>query len=329
MKSFRKYYICSLLGTMLLAFYPIYMGVRVLADWLPDGYVLASSYPKYLIPYTPISIAVLLGLLILPMLLNRMKRFSLPTLLVIAIAVFFASELFFEKMVVFEPALAPIPGTELIVKDEIPTTTVENWQMYLCAAPSTTIVEPSELEVLQGDYNPAFKLHFYLISVVLIVGMLSTFHGLGQMILTGDRRRQNLLMILAIATLFFLGLCIFACFTAFFRTGTYRVSPLSATLMSVFFILLGFLIGIFMGSLLHGRKRWLSIGVPSISASLVTLLMYIGEMILLHGRVYRFGSGLFFDGIGVLVLAPVDILVILAAGGLTAALLRKRVLLDR
>ena len=47
------------------------------------------------------------------------------------------------------------------------------------------------------------------------------------------------------------------------------------------------------------------------------MVMYIGEMLLLSGNLYRFGSGWFFDGLGVLVLAPADILVILVSGAVT------------
>ena len=42
--------------------------------------------------------------------------------------------------------------------------------------------------------------------------------------------------------------------------------------------------------------------------------MYIGEMILLHGHLYRFGTSVFFYGLPTIVLAPVDILVIMASG---------------
>ena len=50
----------------------------------------------------------------------------------------------------------------------------------------------------------------------------------------------------------------------------------------------------------------------------MALLMYIGEMCLLSGNLYRFGTGWFFERLGRLVLAPVDILIILASGLITA-----------
>ena len=62
----------------------------------------------------------------------------------------------------------------------------------------------------------------------------------------------------------------------------------------------------------------LSVWLPSVSAAVVTLVMYIGEMILLSGHLYRFGDGFFFAGIPGIVLAPVDIVVILGSGVMTA-----------
>ena len=62
--------------------------------------------------------------------------------------------------------------------------------------------------------------------------------------------------------------------------------------------------------------------IPVIVSAAVTLLMYIGEMILLHGHLYRFGSDFFFDGLPAIVLAPVDLLVILASGIIMYLLMR-------
>ena len=128
------------------------------------------------------------------------------------------------------------------------------------------------------------------------------------------------LILQAVSSLMFLGLCILACFTAFWRDGSLQVSPLSATLMAVFFLLMGVTAGIFAGSFLLGRRRILSVTLPAILASAMTLLMYIGEMILLNGHLYCFGTGFFFTGLPSIVLAPVDLLIVIAAGGVTALL---------
>lgn len=100
------------------------------------------------------------------------------------------------------------------------------------------------------------------------------------------------------------------------------MSSLSATLMAVFFILLGVTVGIYAGSFLLGKKAGISVVVPAVLSSLMTLIMYVGEMILLNGNLYRFGNGFFFEEISPLVLAPVDIIVIIISGCVTALIFR-------
>ena len=112
-------------------------------------------------------------------------------------------------------------------------------------------------------------------------------------------------------------MCIWACFTAFYRNGDINVSPLSAILMSVFFVLFGMTVGVYVTSFTLQKKKSLSVLLPSAIASIITLVMYIGEMILLNGNLYRFGQGPFFEGLPFIALAPVDILVILISGAFT------------
>lgn len=225
-------------------------------------------------------------------------------------ACFFAFEFLFEQKVV-------VTSAETVTK-------LEDWQMYMCYIPPegwgetvTTYKTQTAVDILMGDYNPAFKLHFYIISVVLILAILNCLYGFGQMIKTGEKKRLKSLVLQSICSVSFLGLCILACFTAFWRDGSIQVSPLSATLMTIFFILLGVTAGVFVGSLLLGKKRLVSVWIPSIVASLMTLLMYIGEMILLSGHLYSFGTGFIFDSIPGIVLSPIDILIIVAAGCIT------------
>ena len=96
--------------------------------------------------------------------------------------------------------------------------------------------------------------------------------------------------------------------------------------MAAFFILLGVTTGVFIGSFLLGKRRLLSVWIPAIVASVMTLVMYIGEMILLSGHLYRFGAGLLFDSIPGIVLAPIDLIIIVASGCITAVV---SVLLNR
>ncbi len=314
-KHIIAYWLCSMACVLMASFYPLYMGVRVISDMIRDGTVLKENYPKYVIPYTPLAFAVILGILLMPIFLRLMKRAAVFGGTTVSLAAFFGAEFWFEQSIVVSTA-------ETTVK-------LEDWQMFMCYAPPgdwgetvTDYKTHTAVEILMGEYNPAFKLHFYLISVILILALLNCFYGFAQIIRTGDRSRKRALIMQSVSAVAFLGLCILACFTAFWRDGNIKVSALSASLMSAFFILMGLTVGIFFGSLLLNRKDAVLVWFPAALSAAVTLLMYIGEMILLHGHLYRFGSGFFFDGLPNIVLAPVDILVILASGSLMYLLMR-------
>lgn len=312
-KKFKNYYLLSLLGVLLASCYPIYMGITVIVDMIRYGTVYAENYPKYIIPYTPIALALLVGIALIPVALKYFKKYALLFGTVISTVLFFAFEFILEKLVVVTRTVTETVGWVDVSK-------LEDWQMYMCYVPPNSFEERTwtEVDVLMGEYSPAFKLHFYIISIVLIISILNCFYGFAKMIQTGDKSRCKSLTIQSIASGAFLGMCIWACFTAFYRNGDIKVSALSAILMSAFFVLFGVTVGIYVASFTLNKKPLLSVWLPSISATIVTLVMYIGEMILLSGHLYRFGDGVFFAGIPGIVLAPVDIVVIIASGAVAA-----------
>ena len=307
-KKFKNYYLLSILGVILASCYPIYMGITVIVDMIRYGTVYAENYPKYIIPYTPIALALLVGVALIPVALKYFKKYALLFGTVISTVIFFVSEFLFERNIT---VTRTITGAFAQLKD---------WQLALCAVTPEVFESGklTEVDILMGEYSPAFKLHFYIISIVLIISILNFFYGFAKMIQTGDKSRCKSLTIQSIASGAFLGMCIWACFTAFYRNGDIKVSALSAILMSAFFVLFGVTVGIYVASFTLNKKPLLSVWLTSISATIVTLVMYIGEMILLSGHLYRFGDGLFFAGIPGIVLAPVDIVVIIASGVVTA-----------
>ena len=307
-KTFRKYYLFSLLGVLLASCYPIYMGISVIVDMIRYGTVYAENYPKYIIPYTPIALTLLVCVALIPVALKYFEKYALLFGTVISTVLFFVFEFILERAVTVTRTVTGIFST------------LEDWQMFMCYVPPNSFEERTwtEVDVLMGEYSPAFKLHFYIISIVLIISILNCFYGFAKMIHTGDKSRRKSLVIQSIASGAFLGMCIWACFTAFYRNGDIQVSALSAVLMSVFFVLFGVTVGIYIESFTLNKKPLLSVWLPSVSAAVVTLVMYIGEMILLSGHLYRFGDGFFFAGIPGIVLAPVDIVVILGSGVMTA-----------
>lgn len=307
-KTFRKYYLFSLLGVLLASCYPIYMGISVIVDMIRYGTVYAENYPKYIIPYTPIALALLVCVALIPVALKYFEKYALLFGTVISTVLFFVFEFILERAVTVTRTVTGIFST------------LEDWQMFMCYVPPNSFEERTwtEVDVLMGEYSPAFKLHFYSISIVLIISILNCFYGFAKMIHTGDKSRRKSLVIQSVASGAFLGMCIWACFTAFYRNGDIQVSALSAVLMSVFFVLFGVTVGIYIESFTLNKKPLLSVWLPSVSAAVVTLVMYIGEMILLSGHLYRFGDGFFFAGIPGIILAPVDIVVILGSGVMTA-----------
>jgi len=306
---YRRYCRLSLAGVAAASAYPLYMGVRVLLGMLRNGAVPIEEYPKYVIPYTPIALALLVGALLLPPLQKRFQKSALLCGSLLSVAVFFLAERLLETKVLVQ-TLEPVP--------------LESWQMALCYVPPEQYRTRTweAVDVLLGGYSPLFKLHFYLISVVIILSLLNSLYGFAALLRSGDRSRRTALTVQTAAGLAFLGMCIWACFTAFYRSGELTVSPLSAVLMAVFFALLGVTAGVFVGSCTLGRGPLLSTALPAVSAVLVTLAMYRGEMFLLNGNLYRLGTGPLFEGLGALVLAPIDLLVLAASGLCTLLLCR-------
>ena len=252
--KFRNYYLLSLIGVLFASCYPIYMGITVIVDMIRYGTVYAENYPKYIIPYTPIALSLLVGVALIPVAIKCFKKYALLFGTVISTVIFFVLEFLFERNIT---VTRTITGAFAQLKD---------WQLALCAVTPEVFGagKLTEVEILMGEYSPAFKLHFYIISIVLIVSILNCFYGFAKMIQTGDKSRCKSLTIQSIASGAFLGMCIWACFTAFYRNGDIKVSALSAILMSAFFVLFGVTVGIYVASFTLNKKPLLSVWLPSI-----------------------------------------------------------------
>lgn len=301
MKKLNRYWIFTLLGTLLVLSYPIYMGVKVIYHMSTEGGVPKQSFPKYIIPYTPIAISLLFAVIFMPLIIRLTKKFATLCAGLCSLGVFLAAELIFEsKVIVTDKVMVPL----------------EAWQMYMCYVPPTQYETRSwtAIDVLMGEYSPWFKLHFYLISAVIIIAAINVLYGFA----TADKSRYKALILQAASALDLIGLALLACFTAFFRDGELTVAPISAILMAMFFISLGATAGIFVATFLAKKNKTLSVLVPSVTASAVTLLMYIGEMCLLSGNLYILGKGFFFEPLPFVVLSVADILIVIASGVLTA-----------
>lgn len=97
------------------------------------------------------------------------------------------------------------------------------------------------------------------------------------------------------------------------------LGAVSAFLMTLFFLVFGMLSGIFLCVLISDKKRSLVLTLSSVVSAVMTTAMYMGELILLDGKLYRFGDGFFFSPMGGFPFAPADLAVILLSGLLTLA----------
>lgn len=104
----KRVYMLAMAFLLLSSVYPILMGIAVLRDLISLGVVSAENYPKYVIPYTPICISLLLTAALIP-LADKLKKYGFAVSAVGSVAVFFALELAMEHIMVFSP-LSPMRG---------------------------------------------------------------------------------------------------------------------------------------------------------------------------------------------------------------------------
>ena len=296
-------YILSLLFVSLLSSYPIVMGINVLSAYFQEGYVNAAEYPKYVIPYTPIAFALILSIALLPLFVKLCKRFALFVTSLFGTGMFFLFEVLFEQITVFN-------GTG--------TADVGSWQAYLCyATPEAMRTQTTIGEELVSRYNPSFKVHFYLIAILIVLAVIGVIYTFSKMVRDKDYNKKRPLIVQTVTVGIFVGLCIFACFTSFYRTGELHVSAISSWLMSVFFIVFGLNVGIYSGSLLYFKKPVLAHIIPALIAVGMTFIMYVGELILMGGVLFKFGTGFIFEPLGVCPFALIDIFIMLLSGIIT------------
>jgi len=312
-KEYRSFYLISLALIVLLSAYPIYMGVKIAAEYLANGYVFDIDYPKYVIPYTPMCIAIIVSAAIIPLLYRYARRATQMISSALGVVVFLALEHLFEQIDVLPTkAIAQGLTNPLIPPIHIDSVPVDSWQLGLC------IATPEVLQAIgkptYTDNNPAYKVHFYIIAILIIVCTVGILCGFTRMIRENKREMKKSLIMQTVVLTIFVGLCVLACFTAFYRNGTIYISPLSSFLTGLFFVVFGVTFGLFIAGVVHGKKPWIAYTLPTFSACAMTVVMYIGELVLMGGRVFRFGLGAFFSPIGEFPLSPCDLLIVLMSG---------------
>ena len=119
--------------------------------------------------------------------------------------------------------------------DVTKTGDIVGWQAFMCFVSPEALragaARSSIGEELTARYSPAFKIHFYLIALLMILAIMGIVHGIYMMHMTENYSLKKPLIIQTISTALYVGLCIFACFTAFYRTGGLNISALSSPAM--------------------------------------------------------------------------------------------------
>jgi len=329
---FKKHtYAFSLIFVLLISICPVYMGSKTISLYFLKGSISFDEYPKYIIPYTPIALSILLVTFFMPIIIRKTEEFALLVATLSGGLIFFLTENFFERITVYvEPAINLTKKIPDFVQ-------VQDWQLSICAQfrnppftlPPNIIIFPTSTasptpdNLIFAANNPFFKIHFYLISIIIIFAFINVLYRILKMVLDNSFARIKPVLAQAISWTVFVGMCIWACFTAFYRTGELLVSPLSAVLMAIFFIVMGVTCGTYLGSIFYRKGKILSLWVPSVFAVLMTFLMYVGELVLKAGILFKLGTGVFFDSFAGTPFALSDFAIIIASGIATFFIMTK------
>ncbi len=317
-KEYKRFYTVSLIALVALSAYPLYHGGRMLALSLANGALEPDQLARYVVPYAAVCAGLVLFAALQPLLLRLRGRWVLPSLMAAVYGVFFAIEQVLENIQINTNGLASIQGSH-------PAPRLDMWQAMSCYI-SPEAVKAAELRERafigeNGFYyvvgNSAYKIHYYLISLILIVMACGLIYGLGRMFRDRDYAKKKAVILQGVSLAVLVSICAFANLTGFFCTTAPIQTPLASVLTCLFFVLLGLAAGVYTGSFLVGKGKSAALWIPSLTAAGVTVLMYVGEAVMMDGGLYRFGSGWFFAGLPGISLAPVDILIVLLSGSLT------------
>jgi len=325
----KKFYFLSLAALAVLSAYPLVNGVRMAVINTANGVLEPEQYAKYVVPYTAICVAILFFAALLPV-FQKLKRTAFPAGIAAAYGLFFTVGSYFESMQISVADMTLIDTNTLSpvaeAAEAIDIIELDLWQAVLCIA-SPDIQQQSLTYKMQDTYyyvmdDPSYKVHYYLISLILITMVCGLVYGIAKAIRNNDATKTKPILLRGVSTAVLVALCVFANMTAFFRQADPIQTPLASFLTGLFFVMLGATVGVFAGSYMLGKDKHVGVGAPVLLSLCVTVLMYVGEAVMMKGNLYRFGTGWFFTGLPDIVLAPVDILIVLLAGAATWLVLR-------
>jgi len=158
-KSNKRFYFTAIGVLLALSAYPLVMGIKIVILQLLNGSIRPEDYARYVIPYTAICLSILISVAMYP-LLSRLKRLSILVATGLGLGFFVGIELFMENI----------------------TLNSAEAQNTLMMQLASCIGSTAAQQAFQKLYDNTFKIHYFLISFVIITLIIGIVYGYGRMI---------------------------------------------------------------------------------------------------------------------------------------------------
>ena len=323
LKTFKRYYFITALILAGAAIVPLWHFSLMLYQYFWGGWTRFNV--TLVIPFMAISVSILLGFLLLPLLKNVSLCKSHLLMLLYSVFAFCGLSMPAERLSTRLQTL--YHGIPLGVDEILWTSRAPHWVTFppdeallrsraprgwilpgeTAEAPQRVIppdeallgmrrlVPPAELAELAESavISPAMRIHYYIFSIVLIVAILSWLYNFAQTRYANGQPGKRFLTVQGIAT---------ACYTlAYFLVravqyenfATRQITPGSAVNAAVCFVLAAFVMGLWGISFLRSTKH-VKIVPPFISV-LTGLLLYGAQYVMLDGQFYLYSESIFIS----------------------------------
>jgi len=245
------------------------------------GYGWLSYNVVAVVPFMAVSVTILLGFLLMPLLRSYSRRINHLFIFLFAVMVFSGLSLIAEAFVVSAEmrhiSLAPdgyiMPRILLYSRMMRPPSEILAPNEILAYAITTTI-------------PPAVRIHYYIFSIALITSVLSWLHNIAQTVYVDGRPGRRFVAIQGIATAGYILAYIMVRAVQFENLAALRLTPASVVNSAVCFVLASVVMGLWGISCFGFAKR--ARILPPMIAVLTVLLLYAAQFFMLGGQFYLY-----------------------------------------
>ena len=174
-----RFYLLTLGILLALSAYPLMMGLKIVLLYWRNGSIAPEEYARYAIPYTAISLSILITAALYPLLM-RLKQWSALAATVLALGLFVGVELYMEGIVINSPLIQKAVTVQLM----------------------SCVYTPRAVVSFQGVYDDTYKIHYFLVSFVMVALVVNVVYGYGRLFSGQAVRKPALAMQTAAAALF-------------------------------------------------------------------------------------------------------------------------------